>query len=236
MFSLIHRSFSGSVHNKTRSPWTCFWHCDRPERIPCLTLPVWEKMGLPSVVSSLPVFDFTRFLHFIFQSKYWFYGRCNQMEQFRFFCCCLSFGPTRYVWSAGKKDRSQSLICNTIDMAIMTPWQYRVMGDSDLWPQPMNTFSLGQRSVIYFWQYCGFWSRRAGHVGHWMGQSLTRQDVVQLLLSFPSVKVFRIHSPLRLLLLYGERLMGLHRRRLKWCALTRSLNAKRLLNVLTGKC
>lgn len=144
-----------------------------------------------------------------------------------------SFSSSRYVW---EKDTSQSLICNTIDIAIMTPWQYGVMGDFVLWPQPMNTFSLGQCSVIYFWQYYGFWSRRAWHIGHWMGQSLTKQDVVQLFRQVPSAKVFRIHSPLRLLLLYGEKLMGLHRRQFKWFALTLKLNAKRVLNVLTGKC
>lgn len=76
------------------------------------------------------------------------------------------------------KDSSQSLICNITDMAIITPWQYRVMGGSDLWPRPMNTFSLGQCSVIYSWQHYGFWSRRLGHIGHWVRQSLTTQDTV----------------------------------------------------------
>lgn len=195
-----------------------------------------EKTGLPWLVRYLSIhFLSVRFLYSLFFS--WNTGSVVDVmrwEQFRF------LGGERQLHQVclkrWEKDTSQSLICNTIDVAIMTPWQYRVMGDSDLWPQPMNTFSLGQRSVIYLWQYYGFWSRRAGHIGHWMGQSLTKQDVVQLLLSFPSVKVFRIRSPLRLLLLYGEKLMGLHRRQFKWCALTLKLNAKGVLNGLTGKC
>lgn len=170
---------------------------------------------------------------FTFQLKYRFCCWCNEMGPF---CFLRGASVPPGMFEALGKDTSQSLICNAIDMAIMTPWQYRVMGDSDLWPQPMNTFSFGRRSVIYLWQYYGFWSHRAGHIGHWMGQSLTKQDVVQLFLSFPSVKVFRIRSPLRLLLLYGEKLMGLCRRQFKWCALTLKLNAKRVLNELTGKC
>lgn len=174
--------------------------------------------------------QFTLFIHFHSRLIWMIWDNSD------FFFFFLQFHFKQVCLKRWEKDTSQSLICNTIDTAIMTPWQYGVMGDSDLWPQPMNTFSLGQRSVIYFWQYYGFWSRRAGHIGHWMGWSLTKQDMVQLLLSFPSVKVFRIHSPLRLLLLYGEKLMGLHRRQFKWCALILKLNAERVLNVLTGKC
>ena len=52
----------------------------------------------------------------------------KQVENISF----LNMGSTQHTFEVLGKDTSQSLICNIIDMAIMTLWQYRVMGGSAL--------------------------------------------------------------------------------------------------------
>lgn len=53
----------------------------------------------------------------------------NDMGEFRFFFFFLAFQFKQVCLKRWEKDTSQSLICNTIDIAIMTPWQYGLMGD-----------------------------------------------------------------------------------------------------------